>query len=103
MQSADASFRVEGDIATPRERPPRQVIWQGLRRVPLFAFGLWLPSAAVLVALLAARRIDVVPAVVGAAAIFIVLVLALVPLILSLTAVQQAIDTIGADAEPGAE
>jgi two-component system, OmpR family, phosphate regulon sensor histidine kinase PhoR len=77
--------------------------WRGLRRAPLFAFGLALPSAAVLAGLFATGKLDLAPALIATAAIFLLLVLAIMPLALSLAAVQEAIETIGPTADPGAE
>ncbi|HVH82207.1 MAG TPA: ATP-binding protein [Stellaceae bacterium] len=103
MQSADAGFRVGDGVAKPRERPARQIDWRGLRRVPLFALGLSLPSAAVLIGLFAAGRLDLAGALIGIAIILVLLGVSIMPLVLSLAAVQEAIETIGATAEPGAE
>ncbi len=77
--------------------------WRGLRRVPIFALGLSLPSAAALIGLVAASWLDPKPALAAAILIFILLAFSIVPLILSLTAVQEAIETIGAQSDPGAE
>jgi two-component system, OmpR family, phosphate regulon sensor histidine kinase PhoR len=74
-----------------------------LRRVPLFALGLSLPSVAVLLGLFVAGRIDPTAALVGGLLIIVLLALAVAPLTLSLAAVQEAIDAVGADAAPGAE
>ena len=77
--------------------------WRGLRRVPLFALGLSLPSVTVLLGLFAAGRIDPTAALAGGLLIIVLLALAVAPLTLSLAAVQDAIDAVGADAAPGAE
>jgi two-component system phosphate regulon sensor histidine kinase PhoR len=103
MRSADARFQVDGAVAQPRERPAQKMNWRGLRRAPLFALGLVLPSAVVLAGLFLAGRIDFAPALGGAAVIFVLLALFVTPLALSLAAVQAAIETIGPTAEPGAE
>ena len=70
MRSADAGIETDATAAPPRERPSRQLNWRGLRRVPLFAFALALPSAAVLAGLVAAGRIDLEAALAATAAIF---------------------------------
>ncbi len=103
MRSADAGIETDATAAPPRERPSRQLNWRGLRRVPLFAFALALPSAAVLAGLVAAGHIDLEAALAATAAIFVLLALSLMPLTLSLLAVREAIETISASAEPGAE
>jgi len=77
--------------------------WRALRRVPLFALGLSLPSAAVLIGLVTVGSLDPVPALAAAVLILILLALSIMPLILSLGAVQEAIETIGAQSDPGAE
>jgi two-component system phosphate regulon sensor histidine kinase PhoR len=77
--------------------------WRGLRRVPLFALGLLLPSALVLAGLVALGELGAVPAVLAMAVIFVLLAVFLTPLTLSLAAVQAAIETIGPTAGPGAE
>lgn len=77
--------------------------WRGFRRVPIFALGLSLPSAAALVGLVAVGRLDPVPALIAAAVIFVFLALSVMPLIVSLAAVQEAIEIIGAGTEPAAE
>jgi two-component system phosphate regulon sensor histidine kinase PhoR len=76
---------------------------RGLRRVPMLAFGLALPSLVVLAGLFIAGRLDLAAALAAAAAVFILLVLLIGPFALSLTAVQEAIDALGPQAEPGAE
>jgi len=58
---------------------------------------------AALAGLLVAGRIDLVASLVGFAAILLLLALAIAPLILSLAAVEDAIDTIGPSAPLGAE
>jgi two-component system, OmpR family, phosphate regulon sensor histidine kinase PhoR len=103
MRSADAGIEADATAAPPRERLSRQLNWRGLRRVPLFALALALPSAAVLAGLVAAGHIDLEAALVATAAIFVLLALSLMPLALSLSAVREAIETIGASADPGAE
>src|SRR5258708_7629641 len=103
MRSADASVRLDPAVAPSQERRSRQMNWRGLRRVPLFALGLALPSALVLAGLFAAGRLDLTAASIAAVAIFALLVLAIAPLAVSLAAVQEAIETIGPAAEPGAE
>lgn len=104
MRSADAGFpTVDGSVAPGRAQPLRPVNWRGLRRVPLFALVLSLPSAAVLVGLFVAGRIDLVPTAVAGAAIFVLLGLFLIPFTLTLAAVQDAIETIGPRADATAE
>src|SRR5579872_2757553 len=102
MRSADAGFSIDG-AAAPRGGSWRQMNWRGLRRVPIFALGLSLPSAAALFGLVAASWLDPKPALAAGILIFILLAFSIVPLILSLTAVQEAIETIGAQSDPGAE
>ncbi len=75
--------------------------WRGLRRVPFFALGLALPSAAVLAGLFAAGRLDPTAALAGLVVIFVLLALFVAPLAVSLAAVQEAIEAIGPDANPG--
>lgn len=77
--------------------------WRCLRRAPLFALVLSLPSAAVLIGLFLADRLDLTPMIVAAVAIFVMLGLFLAPFALTLAAVQDAIETIGPAADPGAE
>ena len=77
--------------------------WRGLRRVPLFAFVLSLPSSAVLVGLFVAGRIDLPATAIAVIVIFVLLGLFLAPFALSLAAVQDAIETIGPATDPGAE
>jgi len=77
--------------------------WRGVRRVPVIALGLALPSIGVLAGLFAAGRIDLMPALLAVVVIFVLLTLFVMPLALSLAAVQEAIETIGPEAEPGAE
>jgi len=103
MRSADASLRGDRAAAPLRERPSRPVNWRGLRRVPLFASGLLLPSAVVVIGLYAASRVDLSSALLAIVVIFVLLAVAIAPLALSMTAVQEAIGTIGASADPGAE
>jgi two-component system, OmpR family, phosphate regulon sensor histidine kinase PhoR len=103
MRSAEARFPLDTAGAAPRDSRPRQVNWRGLRRVPLFALGFTLPSAAALGALCIAGLLGPITALIAVAAIFLLLMLTVAPLILSLGAVQQAIETIGSAAEPGAE
>jgi len=79
------------------------VNWHGLRRVPLFALGLALPSVAVLIGLFIAGRLDLMAALLAAGIVFVMLALFIMPLALSLSAVQTAIETIGPGADPGAE
>ena len=76
---------------------------RGLRRVPMLAFGLVLPSAAVLAGLFIAGRLDLAAALVAAAAILILLAVFIAPFLLSLSAMQQAIDALGPQADPGSE
>jgi two-component system, OmpR family, phosphate regulon sensor histidine kinase PhoR len=103
MQSADAGIPVESAVARPRERPARQINWRGLRRVPLFALGLVLPSAAALGVLVAAGEIAPLAALLAVVLVFVLLAFFVAPLASSLAAVQGMIETIGADSEPGAE
>jgi two-component system phosphate regulon sensor histidine kinase PhoR len=103
MRSADAGFPIAATGALTRERRFRRVNWRGLRRVPLFALGIALPSVAVLAVLFAAGRLDLTAALIAAAVILAMLALAVAPLALSLVAVQEAIEAIGPTADPGAE
>jgi two-component system phosphate regulon sensor histidine kinase PhoR len=103
MQSADARLQLDGAVARSRERLSRKMNWRGLRRVPLFALGLALPSIVVLAGLFGTGWLDLVPALLAAGVIFVLLALFVMPLALSLSAVQEAIETIGPTAEPGAE
>ena len=75
------------------------VNFQGLRRVPPLAIGLALPSAAVLAGLFFAGRVDPVAALAATAAILALLAIGVTPFVLSLAAVQQAIETIGPTAD----
>ncbi|HYM71590.1 MAG TPA: ATP-binding protein [Stellaceae bacterium] len=77
--------------------------FRGLRRVPLLAFGLALPSVAVLASLVIAGRVELNAALAAAAAILVLLVIFIAPFALSLSAVQQAIEDLGPDAAPAAE
>ncbi|HZK90757.1 MAG TPA: ATP-binding protein [Stellaceae bacterium] len=77
--------------------------WRGWRRVPLFALALTLPGVAVLAGLYAAARLDPAAALIGAAVMLVALAVAIAPFALSLSAVQEAIESIGPAAEPGAE
>jgi two-component system, OmpR family, phosphate regulon sensor histidine kinase PhoR len=103
MRSADASFQLDGTRSPPRERPTRWMNWRGLRRLPLLALGLALPSAAVLAGLYFAGRIDLIAALVAAAAILVLMAIGAAPHVLSLARVQSAIDALGPDAASGAE
>jgi two-component system phosphate regulon sensor histidine kinase PhoR len=103
MRSADAGLQVEDTGSPPRERPSRQINWQGLRRVPLFALGLSVPSAAVLIGLYVAGRIDLIATLTAIVLICFILGLALMPFIMGLAAAQEAIETLGPDADPAAE
>src|SRR5215469_1704120 len=103
MQSADAGIPVESTVARPRERPVRQSNWRGLRRVPLFALGLALPSLAALGFLIAAGQTAPLAGLLAVVVIFVLLALFVAPLVSSLAAVQATIEAIGADSEPGAE
>ncbi len=103
MRSADASVEGAAAAAPARQRLLYEVNWRGLRRVPLFAFALALPSVAVLIGLFVAGRIELAAAAVAALAIFVLLMLSLAPLALSLWAVREAIEAIGPTTEPGAE
>jgi two-component system phosphate regulon sensor histidine kinase PhoR len=76
---------------------------RGLRRVPMLAVGLALPSAAVLAGLYIAGRLDLAAALAAAAAILILLAVFIAPFLLSLSAVQQAVDALGPQADPGSE
>ena len=88
MQSADAHLQLEGAVAQPRERQSRKMNWRGVRRVPVIALGLALPSIGVLAGLFAAGRIDLMPALLAVVVIFVLLTLFVMPLALSLAAVQ---------------
>ncbi|HTW54795.1 MAG TPA: ATP-binding protein [Stellaceae bacterium] len=71
--------------------------------MPLFALVLSLPSAAVLIGLFVAGRIDPTSMVIAAVVIFVMLGLFLAPFALTLATVHDAIETIGPTADPGAE
>jgi two-component system phosphate regulon sensor histidine kinase PhoR len=103
MRSADASIRADGAVAEQRDRQTRQRNWQGARRAAQFALCVASPSAAVLIGLLAAGRLDLPAALTAAATIFVILALALRPFVRSLAAVQAAIETVGPASDPGAE
>jgi two-component system, OmpR family, phosphate regulon sensor histidine kinase PhoR len=75
----------------------------GLRRVSVLALGLALPSAAVLAGLYIAGRLDLAAALAAAAAILILLAVFIAPFLLSLSAVQLAIEALGPQADPGSE
>jgi two-component system phosphate regulon sensor histidine kinase PhoR len=103
MRSADADLPLDSAVARPRVRQLRPMNWQGARRVAVFALGLTLPSLAVLVGLFFAGRVDLLATLIGVVVIFVLLALFLAPFALSLAAVQDAIETIGPSADPGAE
>ena len=77
--------------------------WRALRRVPLFAIGLALPSAAVLAGLFEAGRLDLTAALIAVAVVLVALAVAVMPFVLSLGALQEAIETIGSETGSGAE
>ena len=81
----------------------RQVSWRGLRRVPIFMLGLSLPSAAALMGLYFAGRVDLTATLIAIVVISALLGSFLAPFMLTLTAVQDAIEAIGPNAEPGGE
>jgi two-component system, OmpR family, phosphate regulon sensor histidine kinase PhoR len=101
MRSADASFRFDAPVR-PDDRQAKMK-WRGLRRVPLLALALALPSTVVLATLLLVGRFDAVAAVIGTLVIIVALGVAIAPFALSLAAVQDAIETIGPAAHPGTE
>jgi two-component system, OmpR family, phosphate regulon sensor histidine kinase PhoR len=103
MRSTDADFPVDGAVAQRRERPMEKMNWRALRRVPLFAIGLALPSAAALIGLFEAGRLDLAAALIAVAVILATLAVAVTPFALSLGALQEAIETIGSETSPGAE
>lgn len=77
--------------------------WRGLRRVPVLALGLALPSAVVLAWLYAAGRLDLNTALIAVAIIAVLLAIAVAPFASSLSALPEAIELIGASSGPGAE
>ena len=77
--------------------------WRGLRRVPIFALGLSLPSAVALLGLFFAGRIDLAATLIAIVVISGLLGFFLAPFMLTLAAVQDAIDAIGASADAGGE
>jgi two-component system phosphate regulon sensor histidine kinase PhoR len=77
--------------------------WRGLRRVPAVAIGLALPGWVVLTGLAAVGRLDFVAALVAAVIIALLLGLMIAPVVLSLSGLQQAIDTLGPDMPASAE
>jgi two-component system phosphate regulon sensor histidine kinase PhoR len=103
MRSADAGIPVESAVVGPPERPARQINWRTLRRVPMFALGLVLPSVVVLGVLIAAGQVPPLSALLAVVLIFALLALFVAPLASSLAAVQGAIETIGPGTEPGGE
>ena len=103
MRSADAGLQLEGAGPLSRGRQTRQMNWRGLRRVPVLAFGLALPSAVVLAGLYAAGRLDLPAALIAVAVIFALLAIAVAPFARSLAALPEAIEMIGASGGPGGE
>jgi two-component system phosphate regulon sensor histidine kinase PhoR len=77
--------------------------WRGLRRVPAVAFGLALPGWAVLAGLAVTSRLDPAAALVAAAIIALLLGLFVAPIVLSLSALLQAIEALTPDAPASAE
>jgi len=77
--------------------------WRALRRVPMLALGWALPSVAVLLGLCFAGRIDLTAALVGAVLVPLLLAIVLAPFACSLMAVQDAIETIGPNADSAVE
>ena len=71
--------------------------------MPIFVFGLSLPSAVALLGLFFARRVDLGATLIAILVISALLGLFLAPFMLTLAAVQNAIETIGANADPTAE
>jgi two-component system phosphate regulon sensor histidine kinase PhoR len=76
---------------------------RGLRRVPLYALGLALPSAVVLGGLFGEGQLDLAAALACALLILLLLAVVVTPFASSLVAIEDAIETIGPAAEPGAE
>jgi two-component system phosphate regulon sensor histidine kinase PhoR len=77
--------------------------WRSLRRVPLFAFGLALPSAAVLAGLCAAGRLDLITALIAIAITPVLLAIAVAPFARPLAVLPEAIEMIGPAGGPEAE
>ncbi len=76
---------------------------RGLRRVPVLALALAVPSAAVLAALVAAGRLGLGPMLIALAAILVLLAIFVARFAVSLSAVQEAIDALGPQTDAGAE
>jgi two-component system phosphate regulon sensor histidine kinase PhoR len=103
MRSADADWRLDGAGALARSRQTRQMSWRSLRRVPLVAVGLTLPSAAVLTSLHVAGRLDLAPTLIAVAVILVLMAIAATPFVRPLAVLPDAIEMIGPGAGPGAE
>ena len=77
--------------------------WRSLRRVPLFALGLALPTAAVLAGLCAAGRLDLTATLIAIAVTAALLATAVAPFARLLAVLPEAIEMIGPSGGPGAE
>jgi len=77
--------------------------WRSLRRVPILALGLTLPSAAVLAGLCAAGRLDLPATLIGIALIPALLAVAVAPFVRALAILPEAIEMLGPSAGSGAE
>ena len=75
--------------------------WRSLRRVPLVAVGLTLPSAAVLTSLHVAGRLDLAPTLIAVAVILVLMAIAATPFVRPLAVLPDAIEMIGPGAGPG--
>ena len=103
MRSADARLSLDKTAAQALERPVSRVSLRHLRRVPAWALGFALPSAAALAGLYATGRLALAPALVAALAVLVLLAFAVAPLAVALAAVQEAIEAIGPASGPAAE
>jgi two-component system, OmpR family, phosphate regulon sensor histidine kinase PhoR len=103
MRSADAGLRLDGADALPRGRQTRQMNWRSLRRVPLLAIGLALPSAAVFAGLFAAGRLDLTATLIAIAIIPVLLAIGVAPFARALATLPEAIEMVGPSAGAGAE
>ena len=77
--------------------------WRNLRRVPVFALCLALPSAVVLAWLCAAGTIDLAATLIAIAVILMVLAIGVAPFARSLALLPEAVEMIGPAGGPGAE
>jgi len=103
MRSADAGIQLDGAGSLSRGRQTRQMNWRSLRRVPILALGLALPSAAVLAGLYAAGRLDLIATVIAIAVMPVLLAIAVAPFVRALATLPEAIEMIGPSAGTGAE